>query len=53
MNEVAVFNNQQFGEIRTLEEPNGIYFCGKDVASALGITIQRTHYVAIAAKVGS
>ncbi len=36
MNEVAVFNNQQFGEIRTLEEPNGIYFCGKDVASALG-----------------
>lgn len=36
MNDIAVFNNQQFGEIRTLEEPNGIYFCGKDVASALG-----------------
>ena len=36
MTNIAIFNNQQFGEIRTLDEPNGTYFCGKDVATALG-----------------
>lgn len=41
MSNLAVFNNQQFGEIRTIDEPNGIYFCGKDVATALGYVIPR------------
>lgn len=36
MTNIAVFNNQQFGEIRTIDEPNGIYFCGRDIATALG-----------------
>lgn len=41
MSNLTVFNNRQFGEIRTLDEPNGIYFCGKDVAMALGYTNDR------------
>lgn len=36
MSNLTVFNNQQFGEIRTIDEPNGIYFCGRDIATALG-----------------
>ena len=35
MNNLAVFNNEQFGEIRTIEEKGKVYFCGKDVATAL------------------
>ena len=37
MNELALFNNPDFGEIRTLETTDGkVLFCGKDVATALG-----------------
>lgn len=36
MNELQIFNNNQFGEIRTTEEGNKIFFCGADVAKALG-----------------
>lgn len=37
MNDLAIFNNPEFGEIRTLEtNDNKVLFCGKDVASALG-----------------
>lgn len=36
MKELAVFKNEQFGEVRTIDEQGKIYFCGKDVASALG-----------------
>ena len=37
MNEVTIFNNPEFGEIRTLETNDGkVMFCGKDVAAALG-----------------
>ena len=37
MNEIQLFNNPEFGEIRTLETETGrILFCGKDVATALG-----------------
>ena len=37
MNEMQVFNNPNFGEIRTLVERDGkVLFCGKDVANALG-----------------
>ena len=36
MNEIQIFNNPDFGEIRTLEENGAVLFCGKDVAAALG-----------------
>lgn len=37
MNDIQIFNNPDFGTVRTLEEENGaIMFCGKDVAMALG-----------------
>lgn len=38
MNDMRVFNNTEFGEIRTLEENGGSLFCGSDVAKALGYT---------------
>lgn len=42
MNEIQMFRNPDFGEIRTLETDTGkILFCGKDVASALGYTNAR------------
>ena len=36
MNEIKVFNNAEFGEIRTLEINGEPYFIGKDVATILG-----------------
>lgn len=36
MNEIQIFKNDQFGEIRTLEEGGAVLFCGSDVAKALG-----------------
>lgn len=37
MNELQIFKNSEFGEIRTFKEPDGIVlFCGSDVAKALG-----------------
>ena len=36
MNDVQVFNNSEFGDIRVLEEDGKILFCGSDVAKALG-----------------
>lgn len=36
MNELMIFNNPEFGEIRTIEENGKVLFCGKDVAEALG-----------------
>lgn len=36
MNKLQVFNNDQFGEIRTIEENSKVLFCGSDVARALG-----------------
>jgi prophage antirepressor-like protein len=36
MNELKIFENQDFGSIRTLEEDGKILFCGRDVAAALG-----------------
>lgn len=36
MEEIRSFKNEQFGEIRTIEENGKILFCGKDVALALG-----------------
>jgi len=36
LNELKIFNNEQFGQVRTIEENNNILFCGSDVARALG-----------------
>ncbi len=36
MNELQIFTNPEFGEIRTIEEDGKVLFCGKDVAEALG-----------------
>lgn len=38
MNELQIFNNNQFGEMRTIEEGDKIFFCGAYVAKALGYT---------------
>ncbi len=39
MTELKIFNNNEFGEIRTTIEENGkVLFCGSDVAKALGYT---------------
>lgn len=40
MNELQIFKNEQFGEIRTVDNENGkVLFCGSDVAKALGYAI--------------
>lgn len=36
MNEMKVFQNSEFGSVRTLEEDGKVLFCGNDVARALG-----------------
>lgn len=36
MNKIQVFNNTEFGEIRTVEIDNEVWFVGKDVAASLG-----------------
>ncbi|MCM1168279.1 MAG: phage antirepressor KilAC domain-containing protein [Lachnospiraceae bacterium] len=36
MNEIQIFTNEQFGEIRTIEKDGKILFCAKDIAIALG-----------------
>lgn len=35
-NNLQIFKNEEFGEARTIEENGQIYFCGSDVAKALG-----------------
>ena len=36
-NEIKIFENEEFGKVRTLQEDDSrILFCGKDVATALG-----------------
>jgi len=36
MNNIQVFNNPEFGDIRTVEIDGEVWFVGKDVAAALG-----------------
>lgn len=36
MNNIKIFKNIEFGEIRTLEQDGKPLFCGSDVAKALG-----------------
>lgn len=39
MEGLQIFNNEEFGEIRTVTKNNKTYFAGSDVASALGYAI--------------
>nr|DAG30628.1 MAG TPA: hypothetical protein [Caudoviricetes sp.] len=41
MNELHIFNSEEFGEIRTVTIDNEIYFVGKDIAKALGFSNTR------------
>lgn len=36
MNELKIFNNDEFGQIRAIEQDGEPWFVGKDVAEALG-----------------
>ena len=36
MNDIQIFNNPEFGQIRTIDHDGGPWFVGKDVAAALG-----------------
>lgn len=40
-NELQVFNNAEFGQVRTLVEDDKILFCANDVAKALGYKIPK------------
>lgn len=41
MNNLQIFNNDRFGEIRTVEDGGRVLFCGSDVANALGYSNAR------------
>lgn len=42
MNELKLFENPEFGNVRTIETDDGkVMFCGKDIASALGYSRER------------
>ena len=41
MNDIQIFNNPDFGEVRTMEENGAVLFCGSDVAKALGYSNPR------------
>ena len=41
MNDLQIFNNPEFGEIRTLEDKDEVLFCAADVARALGYSNPR------------
>ena len=41
MNELQIFNNPEFGEIRTIEIDGEPWFVGRDIATALGYSNQR------------
>ena len=41
MNDIQIFNNPYFGEVRTMEENGAVLFCGSDVAKALGYSNPR------------
>ena len=41
MNDIQVFNNPQFGQVRTAGTPNNPMFCLVDVCQAIGINNSR------------
>lgn len=43
-NRIQIFNHEQLGEIRTMQDENGDpWFVGKDVAEVLGYASHRMH----------
>jgi len=36
VNKLQIFENKEFGQIRTIEEDGRVLFCGKDIVTALG-----------------
>ena len=45
INELTIFSNEEFGEIRTIKINGEPWFVGKDVAKVLGIVIPRMRYL--------
>ena len=41
MNEIEIFKNDEFGEVRTIEKNGSVLFCGSDIAKALGYSNTR------------
>ena len=41
MNEIQIFNNPEFGDVRTLEIEGKPYFIGNDIAKALGYSVPK------------
>lgn len=41
MNDIQIFSNPEFGEVRTAEENGTVLFCGSDAAKALGYSNPR------------
>lgn len=41
MNDIQIFSNPEFGEVRTVEENGTVLFCGSDAAKALGYSNPR------------
>ena len=41
MNDIQIFSNPEFGEVRTVEENGAVLFCGSDAAKALGYSNPR------------
>ena len=41
MNELKIFENPAFGQVRTIEENGKVLFCGSDIAKALGYSNPR------------
>ena len=39
--EISIFNNSEFGEIRTIQKNGEVLFCGADIAKALGYSNTR------------
>lgn len=44
MNQLQVFNNEEFGQVRTVVQGEDVWFVAKDVCDVLGITKQRDAY---------
>lgn len=38
MGQLKIFENEEFGQIRTVTRDGEVWFVGKDVAEALGLT---------------
>lgn len=48
MNEITIFNNPEFGDVRTVMIDGEPWFCGKDVAGNLGYVNEKMQSKGIA-----